>query len=48
MEVLVKISYSVQKQKTLLFSLNQKEEVGDAQIIIQRKEDQEMHIFIYK
>lgn len=44
-EALVKINYSLQIQTTLLFSLNQKEEVGDAQIIIERKEDQEMHGF---
>lgn len=41
----MKISYSLQIQTTLLFSLNQKKEVGDAQVIIQRKEDQEMHGF---
>lgn len=38
-ELLVKISYSLQKQK---FSLNQKEKLGDAQVIIQRKKDQEI------
>lgn len=32
-------------EKTLLFCFSQKEDIADAQVIMQRKEDQEMHAF---
>ena len=43
-ELLVKISYPLQKQKALLFSLNQKGKVGGTQIIIWRRKDQETQL----
>ena len=43
-ELLEKISYPLQEQKALLFSLNQKGKVGDTQIIIWRRKDQEIQL----